>query len=200
MGTHPVVPSKLREQLIEDHGKNPNAWPEELRDLIDPSISVESVSPPMSGKIEKFIDTTYHYHWAGPDRDGQSPTHERVESLRYAGWEFATSRDVQMCSKNCLVGADDTGFTEEIRSGDRRLMKLPMAKWRSLRKAQNMAAIQMAYPQQNAEGHPMTSAMSNLQARTYIGEEVDVEALRARSNDSNTSMTQEAREKLARRK
>jgi hypothetical protein len=70
-----------------------------------------------------------------------------------------------MCSENTVVGRDEKkpskdgkGFSDEIRSGDRRMMKLPMEFWRPHRKAQLMAAFQLAYPQPFAStGKPMTA-------------------------------------------
>jgi hypothetical protein len=151
------LPAKIREQLVADFGKNTNAWPEELRDLINPSVEARSIAPPESGKVEKFLNTDYHYHWA-KDICGQNPWHERVEGLRWAGWSYATTDDVQMCSEDAVQGRskdrkskDGKGFSDEIRSGDRRLMKCPMSIWRASRKAQNIAAFQLAYPQPFAE-------------------------------------------------
>ena len=153
MSTQFPIPRKLMQQLLEEHGKNPQEWNQELQDLINPTIEARDISAPMSGRIDKIINTDYHYHWAF-DRCGASPDHDRVESLRYAGWEFASTDDVMMCAESTIVGRsnnkksrDGKGFSEEIRSGDRRLMKLAIGKWRSLRKAQNLAAYQMAYPQ-----------------------------------------------------
>jgi hypothetical protein len=158
------IPKKLMQQLLEEHGRNPQEWNQELQDLINPTIEARDIAPPLSGRIEKILNTDYHYHWAF-DRCGSTPDHDRVESLRYAGWEFASTDDVRMCAESTVIGRkqgrpskDGKGFSEEIRSGDRRLMKLAMGKWRSLRKAQNIAAYQMAYPQPfDAKGKAMTA-------------------------------------------
>lgn len=158
------IPRALQQQLIEDHGKDINSWPEELRDLIDSSITARSVSPPISGKVEKILNTDYHYHWA-EDRCGATPFHERVEGLRYAGWEPATTDDVCMASEDTVRGRDENrkskdgkGFSSEIRSGDRLLMKIPMRRWRESRKAQLIAGYQLAYPQPfGQDGKPMSS-------------------------------------------
>lgn len=167
------ISKTLMKHLVEEHGKNIKAWPSELQDLIDPSISAVSVSPPISGKVEKFINTNYHYHWAY-DLEGQTPNHDRVESMRWAGWEFATTDDVKMCSESAVVGRKSgkeskdggKGWSDNIRSGDRRMMKLPMHLWRQTKKAQNMAAYQMAYPQPFAEASPGVG--KPMSAETFI--------------------------------
>jgi hypothetical protein len=164
MSTQYVLPKALQRQLLEDHGNNAASWPQELRDMMDSSITARSISPPISGKVETIFNSDYHYHWA-EDRCGQTPFHERVEGLRYAGWEYATTDDVKMASEDTVLGRnekkeskDGKGFSNEIRSGDRRLMKLPMRKWREHRKAANVAAYQLAYPQPfGMDGKPMTS-------------------------------------------
>jgi hypothetical protein len=195
------IPRALMQQLVEDHGKNINAWPEELRDLIDSSISARSISPPISGKVERILNTDYHYHWA-EDRCGATPFHERVESLKYAGWSPATTDDVQMCSEDCVHGRnekvkskDGKGFSNEIRSGDRLLMKIPMMKWRENRKAQILAAYQLAYPQPfGRDGKPMTAANLIPGFRT---EQMDPDAItseRRRANPQNSVVAQSAQE------
>ncbi|HEX4503161.1 MAG TPA: hypothetical protein VH187_18665 [Scandinavium sp.] len=178
------IPKKVMDNLVEQFGNNP--WPEEFKDLVNPTIEANATAPPMSGRME-FINTEYHYHWAGPDRDGQSPVHERVEELRSGGWEYATTKDVRLFSQDCIRGKNKEGFSDELRSGDRRLMKCPMKMWKSIRKGQNIAALQMAYPQALGEGSPMTSALNN-GTRTYLGSETDIAELQARRNESNTSV------------
>lgn len=160
------LPPKLLEQVRNDFGKNPAAWPEELRDIVNPSIEARDIAPPLSGTIKQFINTDYHYHWAGPDRGGTNEEHSRVESLLASGWTFATTDDVSMAAEDTVRGRskekkskDGKGWTDEIRSGDRRLMKCPMAMWRASRKAQNIAALQLAYGRPyDASGRPMTAA------------------------------------------
>jgi hypothetical protein len=147
------LPKRIQEQLVENHGRDTSKWPQELRDLLDPTIEAVAISAPISGKVAEFINTDYHYHWV-EFVDGATPKHDRAQSLRYAGWEFATTDDVKMCSESAVMGRKGDkkskdgrmGFSDDIRSGDRRLMKLPMALWRKTKKAQNLAAFQMAYP------------------------------------------------------
>jgi hypothetical protein len=88
-----------------------------------------------------------------------------------------------MCSEDTVVGRNDKvkskdgkGFSNEIRSGDRRLMKLPMRKWREGRKAQLLAAYQLSYPQPfDKNGQPMTS--NNFRLDGFPTEMMDPEAI-----------------------
>lgn len=158
-----TLPRKLLENIVDNNGNDTSKWNQELRDLFDTTIEPELVSAPISGKVDKFLNTDYHYYWAF-DR---AERHERVEELRFAGWEFATTNDVKMCAESSVHGRrkDKTskdggeGFSDEIRSGDRRLMKLPMNIWRKHKKAQNLAAWQQTFPQAfGASGKPMEAA------------------------------------------
>jgi hypothetical protein len=178
MATDAVLPPKLVQQLFEEHGKNTASWPTELQDLVNPSIQARQLNAPLSGQIEKRLNREYEYFWA-KDICGQNPDHSRVEELRYTGFEYATTDDVRMCSEDTVKGRDKNNFSNEIRSGDRRLMKIPMQKWREMRKAQNINAIQMAYPQGfGADGGPMTAANLTPGMKTYLGSEADVDAMR----------------------
>lgn len=155
----------LFNQLVADHGKNIKAWPQALQDLVDPKIEARSIAPPISGKVDKFLNTDFYYYWM-EDVCGATPKHDRVESAKWAGWQYATTDDVRMCSESAIVGRDKAkkskdggaGFSDEIRSGDRRMMKLPMHLWRQQQKAQLLQAYQMAYPQPMGESGPMTAA------------------------------------------
>lgn len=201
MSTPYILPKQLQRQILEDYGKDPNAWPEELRDLIDASITARSISPPISGKVQEILNTDYHYHWA-EDRNGQTPFHDRVEGLRYAGWDYATTDDVKMATDDTVVGRDEKrkskdgkGFSNEIRSGDRRLMKIPMRKWRESRKAQNIAAYQLAYPQPfTMDGKPL---MGQNLIPGFHSEMMDPAAItseRRRANPGNSVVAQGAQE------
>jgi hypothetical protein len=177
-----ALPPKLVQQLFEDHGKNTAAWPTELQDLLNPTIEARQLNPPISGKIDKRLNRENEYFWA-KDVCGQQPDHSRVENLRYVGWEFATTDDVNMCSEDTVKGRDPkTKFSNEIRNGDLRLMKIPMQRWREMRKAQNIEAIQMAYPQAfGGDGSPMSTANLTPGMKTYMGSDVDVDAMRKRA-------------------
>lgn len=152
-----AIPPKLVEQLIEDHGRDISKWNDELRDLVDPTISARMLNPPLSGQIKLRKNRDFQYFWA-KDVCGASPDHTRIEDLRSQGWDFATTDDVEMCSAETVKGRNGKGFSNEIRSGDRRLMKLPMDLWRAHRKSQLVLAYQYAYPQaMGNDGQPMTA-------------------------------------------
>ena len=203
MGTNYILPKVLQRDLVETHGRDISTWPEELRDLVDSSITARSISPPISGKVEKILNTDYHYHWA-EDRNGQNPFHERVEGLKWAGWEPANTDDVQMATEDTVIGRDKNrkskdgkGFSSEIRSGDRLLVKIPMRKWREARKAQNIAAYQLAYPQPfTVDGKPL-GAMGTSLIPGFRSEMMDDAAItneRRRANPGNSVVAQNAQE------
>jgi hypothetical protein len=174
----PNVPSAFLKNL-RDSETSPNAS-EELQDLLNPSIAARQMSPPISGQIRKRLNREYEYFWAR-DRNGQDPDHSRVEQLRADGWEYATTKDVQMFTEDTVRGRDKEGFSNEIRSGDRRLMKIPMMRWKEMRKAQNLQAIQQTYPQgRGADGTPMGVGNMTPGVRTYLSEE-SVEQIRSRA-------------------
>lgn len=142
-----VVPPKVMNQVFEDHGKDPNKWNLELQDIFDPSISARQLNPPMSGHINLRKNTGFQYFWA-KDVCGQTPDHTRVESMRAVGWDFADTNDVEMANDFTVKNRDKKNrYSNEIRNGDLRLMKIPMLRWRESRKEANVAAFQMAYPQ-----------------------------------------------------
>jgi hypothetical protein len=179
MGTGNAIPKKLMEQLVEDHGRNTSLWPQELQDLVNPSIEARQMYTPLSGQIKERLNREYEYFWA-KDICGANPNHERVGALRYAGWDFATTKDVKMANEFTVKGES------EIRNGDLVLMKIPMMKWKQMRKAQNMEAIQMAYPQAYGyDGQPMTAANLTPGMRTYMGSEADVEEMRGKARVSD---------------
>jgi hypothetical protein len=147
MGEQNVVPPKVMEQIYSEHGKNYGEWNQELQDLFDPTISARQLNPPLSGKIEVRKNTNFQYRWA-KDVCGSNPDHTRVEELRAVGWEFADTNDVKMANDFTVRNRNkNNGFSNEIRNGDLRLMKIPMQRWREMRKSENVAAFQMAYPQ-----------------------------------------------------
>jgi hypothetical protein len=148
-GIDPQVPDSLLDQILGRKGHDPiprAAWNEELQDLLNPSISARPLHVPESGRIKTIKNNEYHYFLAF-DRCGSDPRHERVEALRGAGWEYATTDDVEMYSK------DNVKQSNEIRSGDRRLMKIPKQRWREIRKDQNLKAL--AYINPRSPASPM---------------------------------------------
>lgn len=184
----------LMKHLIEEHGKDVKRWPLELQDLIDPKIEARSIAPPISGKVDTFLNTDYHYHFA-EFMDGQTPKHDRVQEMRYAGWEFATTDDVKMCSEAAVQGRNKNrkskdggdGWSDDIRSGDRRLMKIPMHLWRQTKKAQNLAAYQMAYPQPfGTDGKPMSAKNLIPGFKTETMDEAEIAESQRKFSPSNS--------------
>jgi hypothetical protein len=149
----PAVPPNVVKQIMGPDGIHPSQWSEELRDLFNPSISARPLHLPESGRIKTIKNKEYQYFLAF-DRCGSDARHERVEQLRAAGWEYATTDDVEMFS------ADNVKQKNEIRSGDRRLMKIPMQRWREIRKAQNLAALDQINPRRASSGPMSVESMT----------------------------------------
>jgi hypothetical protein len=172
----PQIPSSVIKQIREDQPR-PELWNEELKDLLNPSIQARPLHIPLSGQIKKRLNGEYEYFWAF-DRVGQNPYHERVEQLRAVGFEYATTKDVQMFSEENIKGEN------EIRSGDRRLMRCPKMRWREIRKDQNLRALAMSNPSGKVEGDGrgvMSAANLVPGMPTYLSEE-NVDQIRARAN------------------
>ena len=174
----PAVPQSFLKNL-RDSETSINAS-EELKDLLNPSITAQQLSPPLTGQIKKRLNRENEYYWAR-DRNGQDPDHSRVDELRYMGFEFASTKDVEMCSDDTIKGKDKDGFSNEIRSGDRRLMKVPLRLWKEMRKAQNLRAIQQTYPQGRGDSTPMGVGNTLPGVNTRFSEET-VEQIRSRAN------------------
>jgi len=178
------------QQLVEEHGKNTNLWPSELQDLINPSIQARAVQAPQNGKIAKRLTSEFEFFWA-KDVCGQVPDHSRVEGLRFDGWEFATTDDVKMANEFVVKGRNKSvkskdghpdGFSNEIRNGDLRLMKIPILNWREIRKSQNLAALQTAYPRayDNVGGPMSTSNMTPGMKSSFVDNDRVAEMERGR--------------------
>lgn len=162
----PAVPPNVVKQIMGPDGIHPSQWSEELRDLFSPSISARPLHLPESGRIKTIKNKEFQYFLAF-DRCGSDARHERVEQLRAAGWEYATTDDVEMFS------ADNVKQKNEIRSGDRRLMKIPMQRWREIRKAQNLAALDQINPRRPNAG-PMSVASMTPGMTTYAGDDESI--------------------------
>jgi hypothetical protein len=168
----PAVPPNVIKQILATDGSgiHPSQWNDELRDLLSPSISARPLHLPESGRIKTVKNKEYVYYLAF-DRCGSNPNHERVENLRGAGWEYATTDDVEMFS------ADNVKQKNEIRSGDRRLMKIPAQRWKEIRKAQNLSALDMINPRRQSSG-PMGIGNMSPELNTQI---VDSDEMRSRA-------------------
>jgi hypothetical protein len=177
------VLERVRELLGPD-GIQPSAMNDELRDLINPSIAARPLHLPESTRVRVFKNKEFHYHWAF-DRCGSDPRHERVERLRGAGWQYATTADVEMFSK------DTVKKDNEIRIGDLRLMKIPEMRWREIRKAQNLAALDQINPRRASRG-PMSLQTMDPSMKHY---HVDDETIRAAARNVDTPESREAMRK-----
>jgi hypothetical protein len=164
----PAVPPNVVKQVMGPDGIHPSQWSEELRDLFNPSISARPLHLPESGRIKTVKNKEYVYYLAF-DRNGSNARHERVEQLRAAGWEYATTDDVEMYS------ADNVKNKNEIRSGDRRLMKIPVQRWKEIRKAQNLAALDQINPRRPNSGPMSIESMTPGMAH-YAADDADIRA------------------------
>jgi hypothetical protein len=147
--------------------------------LFNPSIAAKPLHVPVAGQIRKRLNTEMEFFWAF-DRCGQSPFHERVEQLRSVGFDYATTKDVDMAVADTVKGEN------EIRSGDRRLMKVQKSRWLEIRKSQQLSAIMMASPKGKAAGEGRSvmtaqTALPGIQTEVLDPGEVTVEQLRAKS-------------------
>jgi hypothetical protein len=171
-------------QLMGPDGIPPSAMNDELRDLMNPSISARPLHLPESGRIKTVKNNQFVYFLAF-DRCGSNARHERVEQLRAAGWDYATTEDVEMFS------ADNVKQKNEIRSGDRRLMKIPKQRWQEIRKAQNLAALQQINPTRPNSG-PMALGNMTPGLANYYGDDATI-----RSEARVSNAAQDVQEILA---
>jgi hypothetical protein len=165
----PAIPPNVIKQLLGPDGIHPSQWNDELRDLLSPSITARPLHLPEATRIKETKNKEFHYHWAY-DRCGSDPRHDRVERLRGAGWDYATTEDVEMFS------AATVKQKNEIRIGDLRLMKIPLMRWREIRKSQNLAALEQINPRRLNNSGPMTLANMTPGMEHYMG---DAENIRA---------------------
>jgi hypothetical protein len=182
------LPSSFIQQFREAAPSYRPGQNEETDALFNSSITAKPLHVPMAGQIQKRLNPEMEFFWAF-DRNGQNPYHERVERLRAVGFEFATTKDVQMAVEDTIQGRDDKGFSNEIRNGDRRLMKVPKRRWLEIRKSHQLQAIQMMNPRGKAMGDDGT-VMGVQQlipgVRTTVTDE-PIEDIRARAVVSNAA-------------
>lgn len=155
MAVDPLLPQGWLKNFFE---ANPGYRPgqnEEVDALFNPSITAKPLHVPMAGQIRKRLNSEAEFFWAF-DRNGQNPYHERVEQLRSVGFEYATTKDVVMAVESTVLGKNNEGFSNEIRNGDRRLMKIPKRRWLEIRKSQILQAIMMTNPRGKVMGEDRT--------------------------------------------
>ena len=151
----PNIPTRFVRQFLESNPSYRSGQNEEVDALFNPSITATPLHVPMAGQIRKRLNSEMEFFWA-LDRNGQNPYHERVEQLRSVGFEYATSKDVQMAVESTVMGKNSEGFSSEIRNGDRRLMKIPKRRWLEIRKSQMLQAIMMTNPRGKVMGEDGT--------------------------------------------
>lgn len=172
----PALSPSFVKQVLED--QRPENFNEETAALFNASIVAKPMNTPQSGQIAKQLNKEMHYHWIR-DRAGVNPNHERVEKLRYEGWEFATTKDVEMCVASTVLGE------AEIRNGDLILMKLPLERWLQIRKAQQMEAISQFSPRRAPDvDNVMRSA-------ALLSEEGMLQEFANKRNAGNTSVVRQ---------
>lgn len=176
----PDLPESFVRNITGPDGIHPSQRNEELDWLLSPSIKARPLHLPESGRIRTVKNREYVYFLAY-DRCGTNPNHNRVESLRAAGWDYATTDDVEMFSRA------DERQKNEIRSGDRRLMKIPIDRWKEIRKAQLLASINMIHPRGRGERSVMGSANS-LPGQLPVAVVEDFAEMRSRGVVSDAAM------------
>lgn len=191
-----MAESQLPRSFVEQFREaNPSYRPglnEETDALFNPSITAKPLHVPQAMRVKKMINNEITLYWAF-DRCGQNPNHTRVEQLRAVGFDYATTDDVVMFVEDVVKGrtkrADGKDFSNEIRNGDNRLMKIKKERWLEIRKSQMMQAIMMSNPRGKAMGDDGTvmSAQSLVPGvRTTVMDE-PVESIRARAVVSNAA-------------
>lgn len=165
------IPKGLLDQLRE---ANPNvqSWSEEARALLNPSISARPMHLPQAGAIKRIINKDYKYKMVR-DKLGQNPNHERVEQLKAEGWEFATTKDVEMASQATVKSEN------EIRNGDLILMKVPMKRYLEIEKDRLERSVGMAYGTRE-DGPVMSNAQVPGIRSTMTGDE-SVDGIRSKA-------------------
>lgn len=176
--------SELPRSFVQNfRDSNPTYRPgqnEETDALFNPSITAKPLHVPMSGQIKKRLNSDMEFFWAF-DRNGQSPYHERCERLRSVGFEYATTKDVEMAVSDTVK---DEG---EIRNGDLRLMKVPKRRWLEIRKSHLLQAINMTNPRGKVMGEDGTIMGVNQLipgVRTEVMDNVDEMRSRAVVSDA----------------
>lgn len=133
---------------------NPSYRPgvnEEADALFNPSIEAKPLHVPMSMRIKEAKKQDLTFYWAF-DRCGLTPNHTRVEQLRAVGFDYATTDDVVMAVDDTVKNRDGNKFSNEIRNGDNRLMKVKKTRWLEIRKSHQLQALMMANPRGKAMG------------------------------------------------
>ena len=141
----PDIPKSWLNQFLEEHPGYQQGHNEELDALLNPSITPKPLHIPMAGQYKKQLNLDIELYWAF-DRNGMNPYHLRVEQLKSAGFDYATTKDVEMAIEETVQGRNAEGFSNEIRNGDRRLMKCAKQRWLEIRKSHVFQSLLMTHP------------------------------------------------------
>ena len=180
------VPSSFVRNYLEGNPSYRQGVNQETDALFNPSISARPLHIPQAGQIRKRLNTEMEYYWAY-DRCGQNPNHTRIEQLRAVGFDYATTNDVDMACEEVVKGRTKEKFSDEIRNGDLRLMKVPRMRWLEIRKSHLLQAINMSNPRgkvMGENGTVMGAAELIPGVRTSV---VDADEMRARAVVSNAA-------------
>jgi hypothetical protein len=187
-GIDPNVPKRIVREIAEN-SPHESKWSEDLKILLNPSIEAKPLHLPQSGQIRLRKNKDFEYFWA-LDRGGDKPFHERVDQLRAVGFQFATVEDVEMMIE------DTVKEKNEIRNGDRRLMKVAKQRWAEIRKSQMMDAIRLTSPRDHGFIDPSRNVMRTDSLtpgiKTMLTDDAVVADIKNRSDAQNTSTTKGA--------
>jgi hypothetical protein len=147
----PQLPPSFVRNFLEANPGYRTGMNEEADALFNPSISAKPLHVPIAMRIKNVLNSDVWFYWAF-DRCGQHPYHTRCEQLRAAGFEYASTKDAEMFVDDVVKGKNQEGFSNEIRNGDNRLMKVKKSRWMEIRKSHLIQAIMMANPRGKTMG------------------------------------------------
>jgi hypothetical protein len=182
-GVDPNVPKRILKDIAEN-APHESKWSDDLQILLNPSIEAKPAHMPLSGQIKLRKNKDFEYFWAF-DRNGNNPSHERVDGLRHIGFQYATTDDVEMMMPSTVLDKN------EIRNGDRRLMKVNRQRWAEIRKSQMMDAIRLTSPREHGFVDPNRAVMRTESLtpgiKTMLTDDAVVSDLKNRATPENTS-------------
>jgi hypothetical protein len=149
------LPNSFVRNFFEGNPSYRTGVNEETDALFNPSIEAKPLHVPMSMRIKEAKAKDMTFYWAF-DRCGMTPNHTRVEQLRAVGFDYATTDDVVMAVEDTVRNRNAQSFSNEIRNGDNRLMKVKKSRWLEIRKSHQLQALMMANPRGKAMGEDGT--------------------------------------------
>lgn len=149
------LPARFVQNFFEGNPSYRAGQNEETDALFNPSIEAKPLHVPMAMRIKESKNKDMSFYWAF-DRCGQTPYHTRVEQLRAVGFDYATTEDVVMAVDDTVKNRNAQSFSNEIRNGDNRLMKVKKQRWMEIRKSHQLQALMMANPRGRVMGEDGT--------------------------------------------